>query len=72
MNVGEIIADWLKSHNCDGLCNIETPDGCGCGLDDLICCGFINLADCQAARKCEPDEEQKANGCIVAYAPVDL
>ena len=70
MNAKEIIIDWLKEHNCDGLCDLDN-DTCGCGIDDLEP-GYhcIHLDHCVAARKCEPTEEQKADGCTVAYAPV--
>ena len=34
MTVKEILADWLKSHNWDGLAG----DECGCELNDLMPC----------------------------------
>ena len=36
MNVKDIIIEWLKDHDFDGLC---LPDEeCGCCIDDLIPC----------------------------------
>ena len=46
MTVKEIVADWLKEHGCEGLCD----DDCGCVLDDLMPCGG-EYGKCVAAVK---------------------
>ena len=48
--IREIVADWLKEHNFDGLC--KTENGCGCTLDDLIpCIDGLDGEACQAGYK---------------------
>lgn len=44
MTVKEIVADWLKAHDCEGLYS----EDCGCKLDDLMPCGEPNF-NCVAA-----------------------
>ncbi len=46
MNVKEIVQEWIRGEDKDGLWNPEIP--CGCGLDDLAPCGDIK-AECEAA-----------------------
>ena len=73
MNARTILIEWLQAHNCDGLCYERTNDSCGCGLDDLMpCLDPRNLSECVPAVKVEPDAEQQAEGCTVAYAPANL
>ena len=50
----EIIADWLKAHDYDGLyCFLGDDENCGCGLDDLMPCaqnnGSPSVSECEAA-----------------------
>ena len=46
MTVIEIVAEFLRTHGYDGLCN---PDAeCGCGLDDFVPCGAV-IVDCLPA-----------------------
>jgi len=57
MKIKDILIDWLKSHNYDGLCNQEI--NCGCGLDDFMPCDEIGV-ECEPAKKeiaIEDDEE---------------
>ncbi len=51
--LAEIIEDWLKAHDYDGLCIVEPDgDGCGCGLSDGLCpCDDPNFRECEAAYK---------------------
>jgi hypothetical protein len=46
-NVREIVSDWLKSHNYEGLCT----DECGCRLADLMPCVGCNdgIGECGPA-----------------------
>lgn len=48
LTVKDIITQWLKEHNCDGLCDIDNE--CGCGLDDLMPCNN-NCERCVPAEK---------------------
>jgi hypothetical protein len=48
ITVTEIVADWLKAHECDGLCH--TGCECGCPLDDFAPCLEPSF-DCVAAVK---------------------
>jgi len=49
MNVREILKKHLKENNYDGLCN---PDAqCGCGVDDIALCDWLNPDDCESAYK---------------------
>ena len=50
MNVKEIITDWLKNHNYDGL---FMDRGCACSLDDLI------PGNCPTLEHCEPGYKYK-------------
>ena len=54
MDAKEIITEWLKAHNCDGLCDVEHE--CGCPIDDLVCCDGPML-------DCVPAKIQQCNGC---------
>ena len=45
--VKEIVEDYLSANGYDGLFHGE-GDGCGCGIDDLMCCGYVN-EDCEPA-----------------------
>ena len=54
MIVKDIIRDWLVTHKCDGLCNMDVE--CGCKLDDFMPCGELDI-DCEAARVGEPPED---------------
>ncbi len=54
MTVKEIVADWLKEHECDGLCHADCE--CGCTLDDFVPC-FDPDFDCVAAVKGPVPEE---------------
>lgn len=50
MNTKEIIIDYLKANNFDGLCNPDCESGCG--LDDIFPCDCFEL-DCRPAHKFE-------------------
>lgn len=68
MTCKEIILDYLKTNNYDGLCN---PDiDCGCGIDDFYTEKLIDcfISDCQPAYKreckdCHIDNEDKYDYC---------
>jgi hypothetical protein len=38
MTVRDIVRNYLISHGYSGLAECDTPDGCGCRLDDLMPC----------------------------------
>ena len=44
--IKEIVTDWLKQHDCEGLAHND----CACELDDLMPCGEPNLNYCVAAK----------------------
>lgn len=44
MQVTEIVKDWLKSHEYDGL----YTDDCGCCIEDLAPCGGEGMFECYA------------------------
>jgi len=46
MDVKDIIEDWLKTHECDGL---YMPGECACKIGDLFPCD-ICMRDCE----CKP------------------
>lgn len=46
--VTEIIKDWLKEHDFDGLYSVESQ--CGCAIEELSICGEI-YQDCRAGYK---------------------
>ena len=48
MNAKDIIIDWLKEHDFDGLCLPEND--CGCCVDDLIPCAS-DPTFCQPGKK---------------------
>jgi len=55
-NVYDIVRDWLKLHNFDGLVDDHTE--CGCHFDDFIICGGDGgITECRPAYKFT-----KANG----------
>jgi hypothetical protein len=45
MKVIDIVINWLKENQYDGLVNIDLE--CGCGIDDLMPC-------CDCFSECEP------------------
>ncbi|MFA5168947.1 MAG: hypothetical protein WC530_10515 [Candidatus Omnitrophota bacterium] len=57
MTVREILIEWLKARNCDGL----ATEDCGCGIDDLAPCDSYNF-DCKAARECFATEDDEDYG----------
>jgi hypothetical protein len=46
MKAQDILANYLRENNYDGLCHPRTE--CGCGVDDLIPCGEY-CGDCEPA-----------------------
>lgn len=48
MNCLEIIMEYLKENGYDGL--VDSDNGCGCGLDDLILCSE-DFSGCKPAHK---------------------
>jgi len=46
MAVKNIVVEWLKAHECDGLCHTDCE--CGCALDDFFPCGEPGF-ECVAA-----------------------
>lgn len=48
MTVKEIILNYLKDNNFDGLCRSDL--GCGCGLDNMFWCDALN-EKCECAYK---------------------
>ena len=46
MDIRQIVEQWLRANNYDGLCS----EDCGCEVDDLMPCGeYVN--DCEAGYK---------------------
>ncbi len=80
MTVKNIVAEFLKAHGFDGLCN----DDCGCDISDLNPCGecfyscvpakFVECVDCQhfKDKTCDGSESihwgeaNKGGGCYQA------
>lgn len=63
MNVREIVIAHLKDGGFDGLAG----EDCGCGLDDLMPCGWErDVSVCKPARKvnCKQDGFTYCEGCI--------
>jgi hypothetical protein len=62
MNVKEIVIEYLKANKYDGL---SDGDGCGCGIDDLMKCGEINITNCKPAfkKKCTDKCYKKSIAC---------
>jgi len=58
MTVREIVSNWLKAHECDGLCHPDLE--CGCDLDDFAPC-FEPAFDCVAAMKGPVPEEYEGD-----------
>lgn len=58
--VVDMIKEYLKNHNFDGLCCLDGDENCGCGIDDLAPCGEIGMY-CQPAikigRKYHPEKD---------------
>jgi len=61
MNAKDIIIDWLKEHDFDGLCLPQ--EECGCEIDDLFLCDG-NPYECQPGKKRLNDD-----GDWVLYVP---
>ena len=55
MNVREIVSEWLKANDYDGLCSYE----CGCGLNDFMPCDQ-GCEDCSPAYRAVADEDDMA------------
>lgn len=53
LTVGEMIHDYLKSNNYDGL---YFPGLCACKLSDLMPCGGVNTEECKAGYKIDGDD----------------
>ncbi|MGY5852438.1 MAG: hypothetical protein RTU92_02600 [Candidatus Thorarchaeota archaeon] len=53
LNVGEIVAEYLKKNGFDGL--VEEDGECGCELDDLFPCQNEGALFCQAGYKVDCD-----------------
>jgi len=56
MDLREIVEDWLKENNYDGL----VGDECGCGIGDLFPCEYPSLTECKPGYKkiCNRDIEE--------------
>jgi hypothetical protein len=59
-NVREFLAKKLKEEGFDGLCNPDVE--CGCSIDDIAPCGYVNLDECIPAyswscHECDPYKE---------------
>lgn len=69
-NLQGMVADWLKTHGYDGLCN---PGVCACLLDDLCPGGdYCPGPDCQAGYRVPCDgscDEGKCRFHVVAEKP---
>ena len=54
MNVRDIVRDWLKKNDYDGLCH---PDRiCGCSVDELMPCSFELVPGCVAGHQVDSSE----------------
>lgn len=51
MNVKQIVIAHLRHIGADGLCAEE----CGCGLDDMMPCGYAGFGDCKPAKAVQCD-----------------
>jgi len=49
--IRQILKERLAAMGCDGLCYSDME--CGCGLDDLAPCGYIDIDGCKPAKKGE-------------------
>jgi len=63
MNAKDIIVDWLKEHDFDGLCFPEYD--CGCFINGLIPCDS-NPCFCEPGKK-----RMKDDGDWEIYVPVN-
>ncbi len=61
INIKEIITEYLKSINADGLACADVE--CGCGIDDLMSCDAPS--DCIPAKKfnCDSCDYEDRDGC---------
>lgn len=50
----DIVAEWLKANNYDGLCNTDT--GCGCSLEDFMPCSEPGI-NCEAGHIDESEND---------------
>ena len=60
MNAKDIIIDWLKEHDFDGLCRPKYY--CGCLINDLIPCGSDPCF-------CEPGKKRMKDSDWEIYVP---
>ena len=70
-NIKEIIIEYLKKNNVDGLCNSTVE--CGCGIDNLFLCesSFGNCVpakyreceNCILDKRCKQQKTLKLNFC---------
>ncbi len=59
--VAEMVSEWLRTNGYDGLCN---PDAeCGCGLDDLVPCSYMDERRCVCAYEIQ-DKEGRPGDCL--------
>lgn len=56
MTAREALIAWIRDQGGDGLCNCSIE--CGCSVDDLAPCDYIDLDECEPAkgRTLGPDE----------------
>lgn len=67
--VRQLLVMALDSLGADGLVN---PDAeCGCGLEDLNPCEWLNLDKCEAARRVDPPEWALEEGYTDWYVPLE-
>jgi hypothetical protein len=59
--IREVIIEHVKSVGGDGLCN--PGETCGCGIDRLNLCEYMNIDDCQPARLTLCAECELAEDC---------
>jgi len=60
VNCEDIIHEYLTANGYEGLAQTEDWDGCGCGLDDLMCCD----GPCD---RCQPAYRVTWENCVVRY-----
>jgi hypothetical protein len=65
--VAGILTEHLKAIGADGLC--YPSEECGCGIDELIVCGW-NFGDCVPARRVVAPEGHESEGEEI-YVPME-
>lgn len=49
MNIRQLLDKALRDLGADGLVNLDIE--CGCGLDELVLCDYLDLDECVLAKR---------------------